>query len=245
MIASVSTGVPASAVVPPRRRPCTAAFRALVCAAALTGLGIDLILGSPLRVLSYFTIQSNVLVAVAFGASAARAWTGRPPLSPRLTGGVLLFVSITGLVYHLVLANSSSGFSMTDDATHAISGWRSVSNQLLHTVTPLAAALDWLVLTSPGGLLLRHAAQWMLYPLAYLLFALARGALLSPGTEARYPYPFLDVEAHGYAGVVGNAVFFGPAFYALGLTIVGLDRIRPGLRRRENRISPPAASPLK
>ncbi|MGW7050578.1 Pr6Pr family membrane protein [Streptomyces sp. NPDC054887] len=249
MIASVPTGVPASAVVPPRRRPYTAAFRTLVCAAAVTGLVIDLVLGSPLRVLSYFTIQSNILVAVAFAVSAARAWTGRPPLSPRTTGGVLLFVSITGLVYHLVLANSSSGFSMTDDPAHAMTGWRSASNQLLHTVTPIAAALDWLVLTAPGGLLLRHANQWMLYPLAYLLFALARGAVLPPGSEARYPYPFLDVEAHGYAGVVGNAVFFGLAFYALGLALVGLDRIRPSLRpdlgRRANRISPPAGSPLK
>ncbi|GHB10245.1 Pr6Pr family membrane protein [Streptomyces chryseus] len=171
------------------------------------------------------------------------------PQSSRRAGGVLLLVSITGLVYHLVLANSSSGFSMTGDATHALTGRRSVSNQFLHTVTPLAAALDWLVLTAPGGLLVRHAAQWMLCPPVYLLFALACGALLSPGSEARYPYPFVDVEAHGYAGVVGDAVFFGAAFYALGLAIVGLDRIRPSLgpdlRHRSNRISPPAVSPLK
>ncbi|MEU2954064.1 Pr6Pr family membrane protein [Streptomyces xanthochromogenes] len=236
---------PASAVLPTVRRPYAAAFRALICAAAATGIVIDLAVGSPLRVLSYFTVQSNLLVAVAFGWSAVRAWRGRPPLPARVTGGVLLYISITGLVFHLVLANSSSGFSMTGDQTVAVTGWRTVSNQLLHTVTPLAAALDWLLLTRPGGLRPRHAAQWLLYPLAYFAFALIRGALLSPGTTARYPYPFLDVAQHGYAGVLTNAVVFGLAFYVLALTITGLDHVRPCLRGPENRISSPGASGLK
>ncbi|MFI6644377.1 Pr6Pr family membrane protein [Streptomyces sp. NPDC050504] len=228
---------------PSARRPYAAAFRALICAAAVTGVVIDLVVGEPPRVLSYFTIQSNILVALVLGASAHRAWTGRPPLSPRLTGGTLLFILITGLVYHLVLDNAASGFSMTDDPDAPVNAWRTVSNQLLHTVTPIAVLLDWLALTPAGGLRARHAAQWMLYPAAYLVFALTRGALLSPGDEARYPYPFLDVDDHGYAGVLGNAVVFGLLFYALGLALVALDRTRPTPRR--NRISPPGAGGLK
>ncbi|WP_055699767.1 MULTISPECIES: Pr6Pr family membrane protein [Streptomyces] len=240
MIAPIPTGIPAEAVVPPVRRPLAAAFRALIALAAVTGIVIDLVIGSPLRVLSYFTIQSNVLVAVVLGVSAWRAWRGRPPLPPWVTAGTLLFISITGLVYHLVLANDASGFAMTEDAG-ATSGWHTVSNQLLHTVTPVAVALDWLLLTRPGGLRPRHAGLWLLYPLAYLAFALARGALMSPGSTARYPYPFLDVDAHGYAGVLGNAVIFGLAFYALALLVVGLDRVRPspGAAKTGFRLRPP------
>ncbi|MEU5956672.1 Pr6Pr family membrane protein [Streptomyces sp. NPDC047525] len=231
MITRTSSTAPAEAVVPRPRRPVTATFRALVALAAVTGIVIDLVIGSPLRVLSYFTIQSNVLLAVVFTFSALRAWRGHRALPPLLTGGTLLFISITGLVYHFVLANGSSGFAMTEDI-ETYSGWHSLSNQLLHTVTPIGALLDWLLLTRPGGLRLHHAAQWMVYPLAYLAFALTRGALMSPGSPARYPYPFLDVEVHGYAGVLANAVFFGLAFYALALLLVGLDRIRPGRRGR-------------
>ncbi|NEB76276.1 integral membrane regulator [Streptomyces sp. SID14478] len=243
---SSAASVPAEAVVPQRRRPVAAAFRALVALAALTGIVIDLsISDSALRVLSYFTIQSNILVAVAFALSAWRAWTARPPLRPLVTGGVLLFICITGLVYHVILANSASGFSMTDDPDVAVTGARQVSNQLLHTVTPIGAVLDWLLLTRPGALRPRHAAIWLAYPLAYFGFALARGAIMTPGTPARYPYPFLDVDAHGYAGVLGNAVIFGLAFYVLALALVLLDRIRPEIRGPENRISPQAAGPLK
>lgn len=244
MIAPNHTAVPAEAVVPPVRRPWAAALRALVALAAVAGIVIDLALGTPARVLSYFTIQSNALVAVVFAGSAWRSWTGRRPLPPLLTGGTLLYIAITGLVYHLVLANDAATFSMTD-ATGALTGWHAVSNDLLHTVTPLAAAADWLVLTRPGALRPRHVPLWLLYPLAYLAFALARGALMTPGTPARYPYPFLDVDEHGYAGVLGNAVVFGLAFAALALVLVGLDRIRPELRLREYRISRPGAGPLK
>ncbi|MFJ4880235.1 Pr6Pr family membrane protein [Streptomyces sp. NPDC088745] len=242
MIAPSSPGVPAAAVVPPHRRPYAAVFRALLCAAAVTGIVIDMALGDPLRAPVYFTIQSNALLALVLGWSAQRAWTGRPALSPRLTGGAFLFIAITGLVYHLILANDSSGFSMTGDA---LTGPRAVSNQLLHTVTPLGAALDWFLLTAPGGLRFRYAAQWLLYPAAYLAFALIRGALLAPTAEARYPYPFLDVAAHGYASTATTALVLGLAFYALALGLVALDRVRPDLRRRENRISRERAGGLK
>ncbi|MFG3495674.1 Pr6Pr family membrane protein [Streptomyces sp. NPDC047928] len=244
MSAPFWTHVPASAVAPPVRRPYAAVFRALIALAALTGVVIDLVLGSPARVLSYFTIQSNVLVAVVFAVSARRAWSGRPPVPAGVTGGTLLFISITGLVYHLVLADDASGFAMTAEIA-ALSSWQSLANQLLHTATPLGVALDWLLLTRPGGLRPRDATLWLLYPLAYLLFALTRGSLLAPGAPARYPYPFLDVAAHGYDGVLGNAVRLGLGFYILAITVVGLDRVRPYVRGRENRISPQGPGGLK
>ncbi|MEV5507661.1 Pr6Pr family membrane protein [Streptomyces orinoci] len=235
-------GVPAAAVIPASRRPFAAAFRALVALAALTGIALDTIDSHDLgRLFSYFTIQSNILLAAAFAWSAHRAWAGRPALSPRITGGVLLYICITGLVFHFVLSNDSSGFSMSSQRTPL----ESAASQLLHTVTPLAAALDWLLLTAPGGFLLRHAWQWLAYPLFYFPFALLRGALLAPGTDGRYPYPFLDVDLHGYAGVLGNAVVFGLAFYVLALALVLLDRIRPRPALSRNRISPTVSGPLK
>ncbi|MET9546998.1 Pr6Pr family membrane protein [Streptomyces sp. NPDC006627] len=241
---SSASGVPAEAVVPRVRRPVVAALRALIALAAVTGVTIDLVTGSPLRVLSYFTVQSNLLVAVVLGLSARRAWRGHRPLPPWVTGGTLLFIATTGLVYHLVLANGPGGFSMTGDAA-SMAGWHSYANQLLHTVTPIGVALDWLLLTRPGGLRPRHAALWLLYPVAYLTFALTRGALMPPTSPARYPYPFLDVDAHGYAGVLTNALTLGAAFYALALLTITLDRVRPEPRGPENRISSQAAGPLK
>jgi hypothetical protein len=256
---------PATAVVAPPQRPVAAVFRTLVALAAAAGVGIELLQGSPLHILSYFMIQTSVLVAVVFTPSASRAWTARRPLPPALTGGTLLYVSISALVYHLVLTRGSSTFVMTGAGSaggdmSALTGWHAPANLLLHTVIPLAVVADWLLLTRPGPLRLTHATTWLLYPMAYLAFTLGRGALLADGSSAPYLYPFLDVDQHGYKSVLADALLLGLAFYALALTLVAADHLRPNpVRRRhgrrdrrprrsrhhENRISSPATGGLK
>ncbi|MEU3609482.1 Pr6Pr family membrane protein [Streptomyces sp. NPDC035033] len=222
----------------------TAVVRGLIALAAATGVTIDCAVGNPLVAFSFFTIWTNTAVAVVLGLGAVRAWTGRPPLPVVRTGGTLLCVTIVGLVFHLVLDNPSSAFNQAA-AIDALTGPRAVSNQLLHTVTPLGAVLDWLLLTRPGAFRPRHAVLWLAAPGTYLVFALVRGALLPAGAPARYTYPFLDVTAHGYAGVLVNALVLGLAFYALGLLLVLADRLRPAVAGRRNRISSLGAGGLK
>jgi hypothetical protein len=222
--------VPATAVVPPARRRLVAVYRLLIALAAAAGVTIDLLLGSPVRILSHFAIQSSILLALVMIFSARRAWSARRPLPSALTGAALLYVTITGLVYHLLLANEASPFAMTGSmttGTAAPTGWHALSNQILHTAVPAAALLDWLLLTPPSRLRLHQAAPWLLYPLAYLAFSLARGELLQPGTPGRYLYPFLDVGLHGYKSILANALVLGLAFYALAVLLVALDHTRP------------------
>ncbi|MFD5770990.1 Pr6Pr family membrane protein [Streptomyces sp. NPDC127049] len=222
----------------------TAVVRGLIARAAATGIVIECVEGSPLVVFSFFTIWSNTAVAVVLGLGAARAWTGRPPVPAVWTGGVLLCIAIVGLVFHLVLDNPASPFDQAADIAR-LTGARAVANQLLHTVTPLGVALEWLLLTPPGALRPRYAVLWLAAPGTYLLFALVRGALLPAGTRTRYTYPFLDVAARGYAGVLVNALVLGLAFCALGLLLVTADRFRPAVAGRRNRISSLGAGGLK
>ncbi|MCX2182217.1 Pr6Pr family membrane protein [Streptomyces sp. SKN60] len=222
----------------------TSLLRGLIALAAATGIVIECVEGSPLVVFSFFTIWSNTAVAAVLGLGAVRAWRRLPPPAPLWTGGVLLCISVVGLVFHLVLDNPASPFNQAAEIAR-LSGPRAVANQLLHTVTPLGVLLDWLLLTPPGTLRRRHAAQWLAAPAAYLLFALTRGALLPPDTPTRYTYPFLDVTAHGYAGVLTNALVLALAFYALGLALVTADRFRPAVAGRVNRISSLGAGGLK
>ncbi|MEU9788322.1 Pr6Pr family membrane protein, partial [Streptomyces phaeochromogenes] len=232
---------------PRARRPLVAAFRLLVALTATAGVTLALVLGTPSRVMSHFTILSSVVVAAVFTASAWRAWTARRPLSPSITAGTMLYAVGAGLVQHVILANGSSAFSMTG-GIETSTGWPALTNQLLHTAVPVMAVLDWFLLTRPGPLRLHTAATWLVLPAAYLAFTLARGALLPPNAPARYPYPFLDVSRHGYVEVLGNATVLGLACYALALLLVALDHIRPVPRRHrppENRISSPATGGLK
>ncbi|MFJ2816161.1 Pr6Pr family membrane protein [Streptomyces sp. NPDC087294] len=218
--------VPASAVVAPVRHPLTAVYRLLIALAAVTGVTIELFLGSPVRVLTFFAVQSNILLALVCVSAARRAWSAGRPLPSALTGATLLYVMITGAVYHLLLADGTPPFTMTP-TVHGPSGWASLASQLLQTVTPVAAALDWLLLTPPARLRVRQASTWMLYPLIYLALTLTRGELILPGTSGRYLYPFLDIDLHGYKSVLSNALLLGLACYALAVVLVAVDHARP------------------
>src|SRR5437867_3753943 len=126
--------VPATAVVAPARRPLAAMFRLLIALAAAAGVALQLLLGSPARTLSYFSVQASILLAVVMLLSASRAWRARRPLPSSVTGATLLYAVITALVYHLLLAHTTPPFSMTD-ATAPPARWHAqwAALQLLHT----------------------------------------------------------------------------------------------------------------
>jgi hypothetical protein len=240
MPAFLRSPVPATAVVAPVRHPVAAVYRVLVALTAAAAVTIELFLSS--RTLSHFSIQSAILLATVLLLSARRAWTARRPLPSSVTGAALLYITITALVYHLLLTNAASPFHLTGAAASP-TGWHAVTTHLLNTVIPAAALADWLLLTAPGRLHLRQAATWLLYPLAYLLFSFTRGELIPPGNPVRYLYPFLDVDLHGYKNVLGNALLLGLSFYALAILLIALDHARPNpIRHRGKtgfRLKPP------
>ncbi|WP_267713863.1 Pr6Pr family membrane protein [Streptomyces sp. CoH17] len=237
-----SSVVPARAVLIPTRRRLVALSRGATALLALTGVVIELLVGNgpPAATLSHFTVQSGILLALVMLVSARCAWSAHHPLPAALTGAALFYVVAASLVQHLLPEGASTLFAGPDAAGPA---WQTAATHILHTAVPVAAALDWLLFTAPGHLHLRQAPTWLLYPLAYLAFSLARGALLSPGSEERYLYPFLDVDQHGYKIVLGNALLVGLALYALAVLLVALDHTRPGPGRRPRetgfRLRPP------
>ena len=81
--------------------------------------------------------------------------------------------------------------------------------------------LGWWLLALPHGALrwgdLRH---WVLFPIGYLLWTLARGAVVQ-----QYPYPFVDVGLHGWPVVLRNALAMTALFLAVGGGLVWADRV--------------------
>lgn len=173
--------------------------------------------GAVLNYLSFFTILTNILVAVVMTATAL----GRPP-SASLHGAATLSIAVVGLIYSLVLR------SIWDPQ-----GWQKVADALLHDVVPVLAILFWLAFARRGGLKASHIPVWLVYPLVFFACAMARGAV-----DGWYPYPFLDAGRIGYRVVLQNAVVVTAVFAALAAVLVGLDR---GLARL-GRKSPPGSA---
>jgi hypothetical protein len=198
---------------------------AVLAGVVLTAAGPATVTG----LLPFFTIQSNV----AYGVFAAWAAFHGRATPPALKGAVTLYVAITGLVYHLVLTNPASGFAV-DPVQRDLP--EAVGNQLLHTVVPLLAFLDWLLFDERGRFRWRYALYWLAFPLGYLAFALVRGLIVD-----KYPYPFINVNELGYAGVSVSSVGFAVAFWILGLLFVAIDHGGDRLLRRRRAAEPATA----
>jgi hypothetical protein len=124
-----------------------------------------------------------------------------------------------------VLNNPASGFA-AGPVDRALP--EAIGNQLLHTVVPLLAVLDWLLFDRQGRFRWRYAVYWLAFPLGYLAFALVRGLIVD-----KYPYPFINADKLGYDGVAVSSLVFAVAFWILGLLFVAIDRL---LRRRPHHL---------
>jgi hypothetical protein len=164
------------------------------------------------RLFSYFTIQSNILVAVASGLIAAQPLrTGRVRAVLHLDA--LLCIGVTGVVYHAVLADAA--------AVLTPSGW--LANLLLHTVAPVGTWLVWL-LVGPRPRFGGSTVAWAVaYPLAWIAYTFVRGSVVG-----WYPYPFLDVGAIGLATAARNTAGVAIGFLVLALLVRLLERVLPG-----------------
>ena len=169
-----------------------------VTSEASIGLAVRLV-----RLFSYFTIQSNLLVlALAISLVVAPGRDGR--VWRVLQSDALLGIIITGLVFTTVLAGQVQH--------HGIGVWL---NAAFHYFAPVWALAGWL-LFGPRPRLDLATIGWMFaWPLLWLAYTFGHGA-----ATGWYPYPFLDVGVHGYGIALRNAV----AVVVLGLIIIGVMR---------------------
>ncbi|OII15550.1 Pr6Pr family membrane protein [Curtobacterium sp. MCBA15_008] len=158
----------------------------------------------------YFTIQSNIIVAVAFAATlvlAAQRKRQGVGLSV-FRGAATVYIATTGIVYNTLLTSVDVQTSVQ---------W---SNDILHKIMPLYAVLDWLLFSDRARLVFRHIWWFLLYPAVWTIVILIRGA-----TDGWVPYPFLNPDL-GYGVVALYCLGVAASIVLLGVLVVGMSRLR-------------------
>lgn len=212
--------------------PAARTFFGLTAACVVAGIAIqipitadnadgffDTPLSRVLNIFCFFTILSNIIVGATSLQLALHPESGRSTAFSvfRLAGVVQIFV--TGVVYWISLAGLVE-----------YGKWEAVANYLVHLVVPVLGVVGWLLFGPRGRLDRRVVALSTIVPVAWLAFTLVRGPIVH-----WYPYPFLDVDRHGYPTVLVNVVVVAVLYLAFAFAALALDRRLPAAQ-------PPAGS---
>lgn len=168
------------------------------------------------RLFSFFTIQSNILVlatSIALFLNIRR--DGRVWRVVRFDA--LLGIIITGLVFETILAPIAFSY---------MKGWAVVATIGFHYISPWATLIGWLIF-GPRPRTTWVTTLWaFVWPLAWLVYTFVHGAI-----SGWYPYPFLDVATIGFADSVRNSAVVLLIGVVIAIAITLLDHHLPSLVR--------------
>lgn len=161
------------------------------------------------NLLAYFTIWSNILVAVVLTVPRLAA-------RPHFSSTVATSIALVAIVYTAMLRGLWNPH-----------GAQLVADHLLHDVMPLLFLIYWWIAVPKHALRWIDPLRWALFPVLYVVYAIARGLL-----SGNYAYPLIDVGQLGWPPVLARAASLVAVFVAIGLALVAAARLQT---RREHR----------
>ncbi len=176
-----------------------------IAAITLLGLVIRLVLAADLHngflngashLYQFFTIVTNTLVLVVFSYVFFQR-----SFNPRWILTSVVSIVGVGLIFHFML-----------DAPPNTEFFDWLANILTHSVVPIACFIWWLAYGSVYNLHISAALWALVWPLAYCAYALIRAEF-----SGFYPYPFIDLERLGFAGLVKSVGFISCIFLTISL----------------------------
>ncbi|MBK0383950.1 Pr6Pr family membrane protein [Pedobacter sp. SD-b] len=163
-----------------------------------------------IRFFSFFTILTNILVAIYFTNQAfVKNYAHKAFLNK--TGNLTsttVYILVVGLVYQVILRK-----------TWTFTGLNKIVNELLHSLIPILVLLFWYLYEEKSIIKWKSILGWLLYPLVYLIFILIRGYFTN-----YYPYPFVNVLNLGLSQVIINSLMIMILFITISSVLVGLGK---------------------
>jgi len=159
-----------------------------------------------IRFFSYFTILTNLIVAVYFTSQVSGNFS-KTKKSGILTA-ITIYILIVGIIYQIILRS-----------TWNPTGLQRIVDELLHTIIPLLVLFYWYKYENKSDLSYRQIPPWTIYPLIYLFYILIRGHF-----SEFYPYPFVNVIDLGYSDVLLNSFWILVFFIGLSMLFIRVGR---------------------
>lgn len=162
--------------------------------------------------LGYFTILTNILVALALTTFvvAPDSGLGRFLSHPGVSTALAASITFVGLAY--------SGF-----LRHLWEprGLQLIADVALHDVMPVLFLVFWWVAVPKSKFHWTNVLRWLAYPAGYLLCILVLAIF-----TGFYPYPYIDVGTLGYGRVLVNVACILLGFSLIALLLGSMSKLK-------------------
>ncbi len=163
--------------------------------------------GHLINYISFFTIETNLLVALVLTIFCARPQAEQFLTRPSVTSALVVYIIIVGVVYAVLLRKlwHPHGLQLLADIA-------------LHDAIPFLYPFYWLAFLRKGSLRWSDPAWWLVFPVLYFVYSMLRGAAFGI-----YLYPFFDVAKLGFARVTANGIALLAGFFGVGVILTAID----------------------
>lgn len=210
------------------RRTVSLIYKILAILSLSTGIFLNVINTTSVQtILSYYTLQSNIICLIAFVIFAImemRQKYYKTDIYYLIKGAIIIAILITAITYRCALA--PVGFEM-ESLQKSIAN-KEFANLLVHTISPILVVMDYFLFDKKGHFKYFYSIIWLVIPLNYIVYVYTYGArggeFFSIGGSKKFAYFFLDYEKIGYSGVAKWIAFMTVCILFLSIVLIFIDR---------------------
>lgn len=214
-------------------------YRVLVIVSLFSGITLNLLHTiSIVSLLSYYTLQINVMCLVAFItfciADILKKEYRKSDLYYVLKGTLVIAMLIMAITYQIALVPNQ--FQM--DSLQSSINNKYIANLLVHKVSPILVILDYFIFDEKGRFRVYYPIIWLFFPLNYVVYVYvyraSGGRFYNIGGSKDFAYFFLDYKQMGYIQVLEWIIMISIGILILGILLFCIDKGLARFKRKNN-----------
>lgn len=212
-----------------KERKISTIYKLLVALSLLTGILLNVMnTTSVTAILSYYTLQSNIICFAMFVAIIVAIFLKEDYRSNNiyylLKGAVIIAILVTAIIYQISLLPNNFNMEAID-TNNTAKYW---ANEFVHKISPVLVLIDYILFDDKGNFKYYYPIIWLFIPLNYVIYVYTYstqgGRFYGVGGSKQFAYIFLDYNQIGYIGVMKSIVIIAILILLMSYFLVFLDR---------------------
>ena len=212
-----------------KERKISTIYKLLVALSLLAGILLNVMnTTSVTAILSYYTLQSNIICFAMFVAIIVAIFLKEDyrlnNIYYLLKGAVIIAILVTAIIYQLSLMPNNFNMEVAN-TNNTAKYW---ANEFVHKISPVLVLMDYILFDDKGNFKYYYPVIWLFIPLNYVIYVYTYstqgGRFYGVGGSKQFAYIFLDYNQIGYIGVMKSIIIIAILILLMSYFLVFLDR---------------------